>query len=124
LNPCPCCGYLVFERPPGSHDICPICRWDDDALQLEFATTLQGGANLPTLLQAQRYFAEFGSSDPREISDVRPPYAGEQKEPSWRPIDARRDQFETWGLDGALRAPAQDHSLYYWRPAFWRRRRT
>ncbi|WP_241494482.1 CPCC family cysteine-rich protein [Pseudomonas asplenii] len=27
---CPCCGYAVFEEPPGSHDICPICFWEDD----------------------------------------------------------------------------------------------
>ena len=24
--PSPCCGYLTLEQPPGSYDICPICR--------------------------------------------------------------------------------------------------
>jgi hypothetical protein len=57
-NPCPSCGYLVFTGPPGSTEICPICYWEDDALQLEFATTLGGWSNGPTLLEAQRNFAD------------------------------------------------------------------
>ena len=47
--PCPCCGYFMFKEPPNSYDICEICFWEDDALQLEFATTLDGGANTMTL---------------------------------------------------------------------------
>ena len=34
--PCPCCGYLVFDEPVGSFDICPICDWEDDDVQLRF----------------------------------------------------------------------------------------
>lgn len=48
--PCPVCGYLVFDEPPGSYAVCPVCNWEDDALQLEYATTLAGGANAYTLL--------------------------------------------------------------------------
>lgn len=30
--PCPCCGHLVFEDPPGSYEICPVCFWEDEPL--------------------------------------------------------------------------------------------
>src|SRR5436190_23116503 len=42
--PCPVCGYLVFDEPPGSYAICPICFWEDDAIQLGFPL-MGGGAN-------------------------------------------------------------------------------
>ncbi|WP_375769210.1 CPCC family cysteine-rich protein [Archangium gephyra] len=58
--PCPCCGYRVFDEPLGSYSICPYCFWEDDALQLEFATTHAGGPNNVTLLQAQRNHLEAG----------------------------------------------------------------
>jgi hypothetical protein len=61
--PCPCCGYLVFDRAPGSYALCPICYWEDDALQLEFATTLAGGANQLTLAAAQQSFASVGRAN-------------------------------------------------------------
>ena len=57
VYPCPTCGYLTFAEPPGSYDICDVCGWEDDALQLEFATTLAGGANALTLADAQAAFA-------------------------------------------------------------------
>jgi hypothetical protein len=32
--PCPCCGHLVYIEPPGSHDICKVCFWEDDIVML------------------------------------------------------------------------------------------
>jgi len=34
MYPCPCCGYVVFDEPPGSYAIRPICFWEDDLAQL------------------------------------------------------------------------------------------
>ncbi|NIP43329.1 MAG: hypothetical protein GWN61_14025, partial [candidate division Zixibacteria bacterium] len=31
---CPCCGYRTLDDPPGSYDICGICFWEDDTVQL------------------------------------------------------------------------------------------
>jgi hypothetical protein len=31
---CPCCGHKTFNEPPGSFDICPICYWQDDIMDL------------------------------------------------------------------------------------------
>lgn len=41
-QPCGCCGFLVFEEPAGSHSICRVCGWEDDAVQLA-NPTLEGG---------------------------------------------------------------------------------
>jgi hypothetical protein len=106
--PCSCCGHLVFTGPPGSRDICPVCEWEDDALQLEFPTTLAGGANALTLFEAQRSGAADESHFPRERA--------------WRPIDMAVDEFEDFHEPDHHRAPEDDPtSLYYWRPTFWRR---
>jgi len=51
-SPCPSCGFLVFAGPPGSYDICPICDWEDDPVQLAHPL-LQGGANRLSLAESQ-----------------------------------------------------------------------
>jgi hypothetical protein len=121
--PCPCCGYLTFAEPPGSYDICEICYWEDDALQLEFATTLAGGANSMTLEEAQRAYTEFVAKAPSRTQHTRPPAPLDRRDPEWRPIDRSRDDFADWALSEANRVPEVDERLYYWRPTFWRRAR-
>ena len=118
-NPCPCCGYLVFPGSPGSYDICPICFWEDDALQLEFATTLGEGANYTTLAEAQAIFQRFGACEERLVPHCRPP-GGTPRDPEWRPVDPARDRFEDFESPGRVRAPRDPGALYYWRPSFWR----
>ena len=117
--PCPCCGYLVFDEGPGSYDICPICFWEDDAVQLEFATN-GGGANKVSLVGGQLNFASFGACEKRIAAHVRLPSEADQRDATWRPIDLKRDHFEDWKNRDAPRAPQHDEKLYYWRPAFWR----
>ena len=121
--PCPCCGYLVFSEGPGSYEICPICFWEDDGLQLECATSLSGGANHTTLYEAQRNFAALGACEERSLDDVRLPDPGDRRDPSWRMIDLNLDEFETWSDPGRKSAPSLDESLYYWRASFWRLKR-
>ena len=32
---CPCCGFYTFdEKLNGNYDICPVCFWEDDPIQL------------------------------------------------------------------------------------------
>jgi len=118
--PCPCCGSLEFSGPPGSYEICAICLWEDDALQLEFATSLAGGANGPTLAVAQANYRAFGACEARFRRQVRRPTTDDVRDPGWRPIDPARDTFEDWDADPRRRAPP-DSELFYWRPGFWRR---
>jgi hypothetical protein len=51
--PCPACGFGVFDEPAGSYDICPICNWEDDEVQLRFPA-LRGGANKESLFEWQQ----------------------------------------------------------------------
>lgn len=58
--PCPVCGYLSFVEPPGSFDICGVCFWEDDVVQLK-NPYLHTGANRMSLIEAQKNFLEFGA---------------------------------------------------------------
>jgi hypothetical protein len=117
--PCPCCGRLVHDGPPGSYLICPICFWEDDHVQLRWPH-YRGGANRPSLVEAQQNYRTFGVSEERFAGKVRPPKEAEQLDRDFRPIDAALDSFEDtaeqnepWPEDRSL--------LYWWRPSFWRR---
>jgi hypothetical protein len=118
--PCPCCGYLMFGEPPGSYDICKICFWEDDDIQLRFPK-LAGGANKPSLMEAQRNFAEFGACEMRLLPHVRPPTPEDIRDLDWRPVDPLRDLFTALDRgDGTDDWPAERTHLYYWRSDFWR----
>lgn len=83
---CPCCGYKTFEQEPnGSYDICPVCFWEDDPIQLE-DPDYEGGANPMSLRQAQSNFLEFGACDRDMLPNVRQPSSDEQRDESWRPL--------------------------------------
>lgn len=119
--PCPCCGYLVFEAPPGSYAICPICFWEDDIVQLRLPTML-GGPNKTTLVAAQRTFARLGACEERLVKQVRRPDEGDTRDSGWRPIEEDQDSFEDPDApDIAHSYPDDPTELYYWRPTFWRR---
>ncbi|MFH8396799.1 CPCC family cysteine-rich protein [Streptomyces anulatus] len=60
--PCPCCGHRVFDDMPGSHEICPVCFWEDDRVQFRWPT-MAGGANKVSLIEAQRNYQDFGACD-------------------------------------------------------------
>lgn len=51
--PCPTCGFLtVDEDQYGTYNICPICAWEDDGVQLA-NPACGGGANGESLIEAQ-----------------------------------------------------------------------
>ena len=50
---CPVCGKYEFEDTD-SYDICPVCGWEDDALQAENPTL--GGANRMSLNSAREAY--------------------------------------------------------------------
>ena len=111
----------MFEAGPGSYEVCPICSWEDDALQLQFATSLAGGANRLSLINAQREFATQSARLSGKHPDAPSP---SEMDPDWRPIDPARDKFPSWRGTEVERASVLDESLYYWRATFWMRRTT
>lgn len=84
---CPCCGYLTLSEFPGSYDICEICFWEDDGVQL-FDPSCAGGANHPSLMEAQRNFQQFGACSEREKDSGREPTESDRRDPKWRPANA------------------------------------
>lgn len=123
LWPCPCCGYLVHEEGPGSYLICPICFWEDDLIQLRWPA-YAGGANKPSLVDAQREYARIGVCEQRLHDAVRPAGPRDVQDEGFRPIDLEIDDFEPASAQ-AHEAPWPDDptALYWWRSTFWRRRR-
>ncbi len=57
-NLCPVCGRHRFSKR-NSYEICPVCGWEDDALQKE-NPDFEGGANSQSLNEAREayYFNE------------------------------------------------------------------
>jgi hypothetical protein len=117
MYPCPVCGYLTFAEPPGSYDVCEVCGWEDDALQLEFATSLAGGANSMTLAEAQQAFVRAAERQARKHPGTQVP---RERDPGWRPIDPSRDRFPDWDEATPERAWSVE-ALYYWRKPVERR---
>ncbi len=81
---CPCCGYKTLENGDlNEYDICPICRWENYYTQRD-DPDYAGGANDPSLRQAQQNFLRIGTSDP--LHKGRKPGPTDIKDPQWKPF--------------------------------------
>lgn len=78
-----------LRQTPGLVRICPVCTWEDDVSQLNFPL-MAGGANRPSLAQAQRNFASLGAKD-ELVTRVRKPLPDECREERGRPSDVEGD---------------------------------
>ena len=84
LFTCPACGFLMFDEPPGTYDICFICGWEDDHVQLKHPF-MGGGANRQSLCEYQKVWVE---AIPLNVKER---VAGRRKllfkrDPLWRPL--------------------------------------
>ncbi|WP_247235467.1 CPCC family cysteine-rich protein [Telluribacter sp. SYSU D00476] len=79
---CPCCGYNTMTEPPsGTYDICKICYWEDDPIQLE-DPYYEGGANRVSLKKGQENFEEFGACEREMIKNVTRPSSKDIRNPN------------------------------------------
>lgn len=116
VYPCPCCGYLQFDALPGSYEICEICYWEDDGVQLRWPDR-GGGANDPSLIEAQQNFVQYGAMEERFSDNVRSPNDNDIRDTGWRPIQAT----DSFGEPGQKQDwPDDVTTLYWWRDTFWR----
>jgi hypothetical protein len=109
LFPCPRCGFDVFAEPPGSYEICPLCGWEDDHVQLRFPG-LAGGANHGSLCETQ---AKVLKMLPLDLTQLR----GYRRSPGWRPLRPEECQPDAAApRDGMeyTRAAVQAPPPYYW----------
>lgn len=108
--PCPACGFEVFESASGSYDICAVCDWEDDDVQLRFPA-MRGGANKESLVEwqvrvlRQLRFGVTVHNGYRRCSDWRPLTQDECNETIRTPTSGR-EYFDAVGAE---------EPLYYWR---------
>jgi hypothetical protein len=86
---CPCCGYPTIEEY-GGWEICGVCFWEDDPVQLADPTR-PGGANKVSLVEGQKNYAEFGACERRVLKYVRP-HEATVVDPAWRFFDPANDR--------------------------------
>lgn len=80
LYKCECCGYYTLpEESIGNYNICPVCFWEDDIVQLE-DPNFEGGANEESLNQARKNYNLFGASSRKFVDKVRKPFYEELPE--------------------------------------------
>jgi hypothetical protein len=112
--PCPCCGYRIFRGAPGSFEICGICNWEDDPVQL-LDPAYAGGANRMCLMEAQENFAKFGACDLSSCGGSRKPGPNECRAVDWR--TARSDDLLHARTPASLSGDEAEHfsNWYYWK---------
>ena len=55
---CPCCkNRTLLEKPPGTYQICSICKWEDDEIQY-YNPDYKGGANKESLNEARQIYIQ------------------------------------------------------------------
>lgn len=77
--PCPACGFFTTgETFFGSYNICPICGWEDDHVQLA-NPGCAGGANSISLIEIQQQTIRQHPLE--ELS-----FGMFNRDPNWRPL--------------------------------------
>jgi hypothetical protein len=61
VHQCPVCDYFTLPKR-GQYEICPICFWEDDGLDLDRPDVISGPNHL-TLREARTNFQEIGACD-------------------------------------------------------------
>lgn len=101
---------MEFGEPPGSYDICTICGWEDDHVQLSHPF-MGGGANRESLFECQQKLLKAIPADVTE-------YNGQKRDSHWRPL---RETDYSFGTNvpktGSEYFDAAFESLpnYYWK---------
>jgi len=111
---CPCCGYLSFSEPPGHYQICEICFWEDDPVQL-LDPRSAGGANVASLLDAQNNFAAHGWCEDRVAPYVRQPRPDDMRDETWRRLEPESADLEPVQESIWTGARIDLDKAYYWR---------
>ncbi|HWW01244.1 MAG TPA: CPCC family cysteine-rich protein [Candidatus Acidoferrum sp.] len=111
--PCACCGYLTLGDSPGSYEICHVCFWEDDPVQL-LDPWYVGGANKVSLQQAQENFSRFGVSEQRFKKNVKGVLAGDIRDERWRPVAEADRKYVTTPAALGKEKPNGDWPWYYW----------
>ena len=104
LLPCPACGFETLSEAYGCYEICEVCGWEDDPVQLANPCRTEG-ANSESLASAQRAFVE----KPHVDFEV---YNGFIRCTRWRPLsDEEMEFFKT--KEGIMKAVYDEKDAYW-----------
>lgn len=68
---CPVCGnYTLRRKPNQTHEICPVCYWEDDPLHLDDPDFV-GSSNQLSLRKARQNYQEFGVNRLADLPFIR-----------------------------------------------------
>jgi hypothetical protein len=82
---CPGCGFrTINEDFYGTYLVCPICGWEDDAVQLANPCS-GGGAHKKSLAERQRSSATWDTVRMQKY----------ERDPAWRPLTEEEVAFFT-----------------------------
>jgi hypothetical protein len=74
LKRCPICNCLTLSAEEKSHDICPVCYWEDDGSEKEIPTSeCAGGPNGISVDEARHNYKKFGACSKDFLPNVRKP---------------------------------------------------
>ncbi|MBD3884458.1 hydrolase [Phormidium tenue FACHB-886] len=108
--PCSACGFEVFDEPPGSYNLCPVCDWDDDGVQLRYPA-MRGGANRESLFEYQQKWLKILPPSVKEAK-------GYRRDEQWRPLALAEceiiDEMPQSGHEYFDSIDAEEPK-YYWR---------
>ena len=110
---CPCCGYRTLTQKPGNYDICHVCLWEDDPVQL-LDPWYRGGANSVSLCEAQESYATVGVSELRFKSDVKGVLPGDVRDTAWRRVEDEDRQRVSSPAELMKKNPEGPWKWYYW----------
>jgi hypothetical protein len=104
---CPACGFRTIDEDSyGTYLICPVCGWEDDAVQLANPCS-GGGANRESLAECQRSSATWNTVQMQK----------HERDSDWRPLTQEEiacftsvAQKQRWSFPGEL-----ESALAYWR---------
>ena len=68
LKQCPCCDYFTLTNR-GDYEICEICFWEDDGLDLKELKS-HSGPNHITLEEGRMNFLRFGACEEKFVENV------------------------------------------------------
>ncbi|HEY3914774.1 MAG TPA: CPCC family cysteine-rich protein [Verrucomicrobiae bacterium] len=94
---CPCCGFrTIGDKFYGTYEICPVCGWEDDAVQLANPCS-GGGANRESLHENQQRSNSWAKEKMVEF----------KRDPNWRPLNSEEvtyfqsiSKHEHWTFQG------------------------
>jgi len=111
---CPCCGFQTFDEAPGSHQVCHVCSWEDDAVQL-LDPWFAGGANRPSLRDAQDAYLVCGAMEQRFLPNVKGALSTDTRDPTWRCVREYDRTFSRAPSDLSADEQRDAMTWYYWR---------